>query len=640
MRRMKRKRGESGGLADGSWESAARQVGGSLLSVIMPAFNLGPTIAANVRKVHALFAGRLPFEIVVVDDGSADNTRRQIEEAAALFPELRPVFLPRNLGKGAALARGFRASRGSYVLLLDADLDLAPHHVLRFFEIMETQGADVVIGSKLHPDSVLNYPRRRRLASAVYYGLVKLLIGLPIHDTQTGIKLYKREVLEWVVPRMLVKHFAFDLELLAIAHERGYRVAEAPVRLEFRGKWGSLGWSSVKQVMHDTLAIFYRTKILRYYQTIQHTEMPSPPPPVSIVVAYPAPSPFLAECLAGIAAQTYANYEVILLPDAAHPLPGIPAPTSRSAEPSVSASGASHEQPTAGNRQPAALPPPRVIPTGPLRPAEKRNVGIGEARGAIVAFLDDDAFPSEDWLEHALVYFADPEVAAVGGPGVTPPGDPPRARLGGNVLSNPLVSGRQRCRYTPTRVQAIDDYPSCNLLVRRETLDALGGFRTDFWPGEDTYLCLEIVKRLRRKIMYDPRALVYHHRRPLFGPHLRQIARYALHRGYFARRFPETSRRFSYMLPSLFVLGVAGGAAASAAWTWLRLPYAAALGFYVLSTLAATHSLSNPPAWALAWSGVVLTHAVYGARFLQGFFSRRMPSERRRFDHASEAERS
>ena len=329
---------------------------------------------------------------------------------------------------------------------------------------------------------------------------------------------------------------------------------------------------------------------------------------MSIVIAYPAESPYLREALDGIARQTYRNFEVLLLPDA----PG-------------------------GHPWPEGI---REIATGARRPAEKRNLGIEAARGEIVAMLDDDAFPAPEWLERALAHFSEPENAAVGGPAVTPASDPYAARIGGRIYGNRLVSGQYRYRYAPDRVRTVDDFPSCNLFVRTRALRALGGFRTDFWPGEDTYLCMELVHTLGKRIVYEPRALVYHHRRRILLPHLRQVGRYGRHRGYFARRFPSTSRRLSYMLPSLFVLGLALGGIASAALPWapLRIAYLACVGLYALLALLSTAS-PRPIEWLLTWIGVMLTHLVYGAQFLAGFVSPSLPGEVRRFDHPSEAPR-
>jgi len=585
---------------------------GSRLSIIMPAHNLGPALAANVRSVRAVFRNLVAFEIVVVDDGSLDNTGPELDAVAREFPDVMAVHLQENRGKGVALFRGFEAATGTHVLMLDADLDLPPDQAPALLKIMSGTGADIVIGSKRHPESVLKYPWHRRITSAVYYAMVKTLLGLPVSDTQTGLKLFRREVLEHVIPRMLVKRFAFDLELLTIAHLRGYRIAEAPVRINFHASLGCLRPLTIHQVMVDTLAIFYRSRILRYYQSLGDRSQPADPPLVSVIVACPAPSPYLDECLAGLSAQRYRNFEVILLPDA---------PSGRAWEPCV------HE-----------------VPTGRIRPAEKRNIGIEKAQGGIVAFLDDDTWPVDEWLDRAVSHFSDPAVAAVGGPAVTPPGEPYLASLGGRVFSNLLVSGPHRFRYAPGRERAVDDFPSCNLLVRTDVLRRLGGFRTEFWPGEDTYLCMQITKELGAKILYDPWVQVFHHRRRLFLPHLRQVARYALHRGHFARRFPATSRRLSYMLPSLLAFGLVGGGAVAALVPPLSRPYLACAGLYAAITLAAAFPWEqflvtmrvNPVSWLLVWAGIVLTHVVYGARFAAGLLMPRMPGEVRRFDHPSE----
>lgn len=590
--------------ASSPWTKARDTLGGGLLSVVMPAFNIGSAaVAANIRRVAQVLRGNVRFEIVVVDDGSSDETRAGIQSVVSEVPELRPVLLAINSGKGAALKHGFNASKGTHILFLDADLDLPPEQVTTFIEIMRRQNADIVIGSKRHPDSQLVYPWHRRLASAIYFAMVKVLFGLPIRDTQTGMKLFRREVLEWVFPRLLVKRFAFDLELLAVAHDKGFSIAEAPVRIEFGGKFGCVRVTAVKQIIMDTLAVFYRIRLLRYYRTIRHTVMPSPSPHITVVIACPAPSAYLDDCLSGIAKQTYSEWDVLVLPDA---------PSGRPWPPGV-----------------------REIPTGRVRPAEKRNIGIRAATGSVVAFLDDDTIPVEDWLSHAAVYFSDPLVFAVGGPATTPPSDAFLARLGGLVYASPVVSGSFRYRYEPDRVRQVDDFPSCNLLVRRDVLEKTGGFRTDFWPGEDTYLCLDIVHRLGGMIYYDPRVHVFHHRRKLFLPHLRQIGRYALHRGYFARRFPQTSRRISYFIPSLFVLGLVFGAAAAAVIPPLRPLYLGTVAAYALITLLASVS-RNPVAWVMLWMGIMLTHIVYGIRFMAGLLTSRLPSEVARFDHPSE----
>ncbi len=588
------------------WDTARAQISNGMLSIIMPAYRLGSAIADNIARVHDLFSGEIPFEIIPVDDGSNDNTGDEIKRIAKELQNIHPVILDDNIGKGAAMRAGFQACSGSHILLLDGDLDLPPAQVANFFEIMAEKEVDTVIGSKRHPESKLNYPWHRKLMSDTYYLIVKSLIGLPVKDTQTGIKLFKRPVLEYVFPRMLVKRFAFDLEMLAIANQHGFKVAEAPITMDFSGGLGCARPRAIRNIMNDTLAIFYRIHILKYYQSIRDTHMATPPPLVSIVVAYPAPSEQLDECLAGIAKQKYINYEVILLPDF------------------------KHEPPTITDSSKTT-----IIPTGKIRPAQKRNIGIDAAKGEIVAFLDDDAFPTADWLQKAVVHFSDENIAALGGPATTPPSDSFMAKMSGRVYANKLVSGNYVYRYIPERVREIEDYPSCNLFVRTSALRQLNGFNTQFWPGEDTFLCMDIVDKLKKTIIYDPWVHAYHHRRQLFLPHLRQIGRYALHRGYFARKFPSTSRKLSYFIPSIFVIGLVAGAILSPFFMPCRILYLTVLGLYALLTFLASIS-TRPHIWIITWLGIMLTHIVYGARFLIGLLAYQMPTAVDNFDHPSE----
>lgn len=238
-----------------------------MLSILMPAYNEANSIADNVcETVETMHALGVDFEIVVIDDGSFDGTHAAASNVLKTWPErVRVVRCARNEGKGNALICGAFYSKGDYVAFLDADMDLHPEQLARFLEIMETRKADAVIGSKFHPDSSVEYPRLRRVYSLMYYVLVRTLFGLPVRDTQTGIKLFKRPVLEHVLPRILVKRFAFDLELLANIHYFGYRIVEAPVTVNFKRVCSRLRFSAVWNVFLDTLAIFYRMRILRYY---------------------------------------------------------------------------------------------------------------------------------------------------------------------------------------------------------------------------------------------------------------------------------------------------------------------------------------------------------------------------------------
>ncbi len=232
----------------------------------MPAFNEAARIRDSVLRTHRQMSRMArDFQIVVVDDGSTDGTGEVLDVLAREIDRLEIVRLPRNVGKGEALRQGFYRARGELVFFLDADMDLPPEQMNVFLETMRAEDADVVIGSKLHPGSRVDYPLRRRVVSLVYFTITRILFGLPVRDTQTGLKVFRREVLARCMPRMLVKAFAYDLELLVIAHHLGYRICEAPVIIRYQPKYGHFGMGTIFTTANDTLAIFYRLYVLEYY---------------------------------------------------------------------------------------------------------------------------------------------------------------------------------------------------------------------------------------------------------------------------------------------------------------------------------------------------------------------------------------
>jgi cellulose synthase/poly-beta-1,6-N-acetylglucosamine synthase-like glycosyltransferase len=268
-----------------------------------------------------------------------------------------------------------------------------------------------------------------------------------------------------------------------------------------------------------------------------------------------------------------------------------------------------------------------VFPTGPVCPSDKRDIALKYAKGEIIAFIDDDAYPVKDWLKNAVEIFKDEDVAAVGGPAVTPQEDSLLQRASGAVFASFVVSGKFTCRYLPRERRQVYDYPSCNLLVRKSVLAQVGGFNTVFWPGEDTKLCLDIVKKLGMKIIYDPGVLVYHHRRRLFLPHLKQVSSYALHRGYFVKKYPETSFRLPYFLPTFFVLGLGIVGVLALFLAPLRVIYLAGVSVYLfmvfISSIHKDLRLIIP-----VFSGIIFTHIAYGIYFLKGIFSGKLSEER------------
>lgn len=272
---------------------------------------------------------------------------------------------------------------------------------------------------------------------------------------------------------------------------------------------------------------------------------------------------------------------------------------------------------------PSTDPRVRVVPTGPVSPARKRNQGAKLGSGEILAFIDDDTRPRFGWLDAALPHFRDSRVAAVGGPSVTPTSDPYWAQVSGAVYESWMMSGGERCRYRAEAPCEVRDFPSCNLIVRRTAFDAANGFGTDFWPGEDTEFCLALVKKGWR-IRYEPAALIEHHRRPTLGKHFRQLGSYGLHRGYFVKRYPETSRHPAYFAPSAMVVSgtllAAGALLGSLECRWL-------LGFLAAVYLALTF-ISLPKHRPMGTLIVLLSHMTYGIAFIGGLLAQRLPEEK------------
>jgi dolichol-phosphate mannosyltransferase len=227
------------------------------LSVIMPAFNEGEHIHANILRVCEALDG-LRYEIIVVDDGSNDNTLVESRCAADEGHPVRVVKQETNRGKGASLFNGFDFSQGELVAFLDSDLEIAPEYILKLVRVMKETNADVVAGVK---DLQSNqFPPFRRLMSRAYRRMIAFLFGLTITDTQTGIKLFRREVLTNAIPRVSARRFAFDIELLVAASRFGYHIVEQPVEVTYHrvGGLGRMNLATILGTFADTLAIFYR----------------------------------------------------------------------------------------------------------------------------------------------------------------------------------------------------------------------------------------------------------------------------------------------------------------------------------------------------------------------------------------------
>lgn len=239
------------------------------ISLILPAYKQEKTILDNLKKLYEIL-NLLPykFEIIVVVDGYLDETYKYAKEFKKR--NVKVLGYKKNEGKGYAVKLGVTKATGDVIGFMDAGMDLNPNVIPLILDLMEFHNADIVIGSKLHPESRVKYPTPRKILSWGYRTLIKVLFGLTIRDTQVGLKFFKKKVAKDVFKRLLVKRFAFDIETLAVAQSRGYtKIHEGPVELDFTKVESSITstnfWRIILHMLWDTLAVFYRLKILHYY---------------------------------------------------------------------------------------------------------------------------------------------------------------------------------------------------------------------------------------------------------------------------------------------------------------------------------------------------------------------------------------
>ncbi len=318
----------------------------------------------------------------------------------------------------------------------------------------------------------------------------------------------------------------------------------------------------------------------------------------SVVIPVRKFNPYLKEILKALANQTFKEFETIVILD------------------------------SLDNEVMHLYPEVTFLESGAVGPAKKRNIGANKARGQILAFLDDDAFPAKNWLKNAKSVFDETGTYALGGPAMTPPDAGVREKLSGDILESWLSGGFTTYRHVPRDRRNINDYPSVNLFVEKEAFIKVGGFDEAFWPGEDTKLCLDLIKLKKKDFIYDPSIIVYHHRRDLYLPFLKQISRYGRQRGQFARTYPATSRIPAYFVPSFVILvGIIG-----AILCIFSFPFRFVMLFLIMlyfwfvtyeTTKIAYKEIKHGPfVFFIAFWGFVLIHATYGFNFILGLLKR------------------
>ena len=316
------------------------------------------------------------------------------------------------------------------------------------------------------------------------------------------------------------------------------------------------------------------------------------PPPISVIIPVKEITDYLRhENLPAMSEQTYKNFEVIVLPNKM-----------------------SGEDKTLLSKYLWL----KIIQTGKItRPAQKRDIGVTNAKGSIIAFIDDDAYPAKDWLEKAIHIFETKKITAVCGPGLLPLKINYWEKIFDTILQSPFGSGGYRYRFIKDTPRYVDDYPSMNFLIKKNVFEELGGFNNEYWPGEDSKLCEDLVYKKRGKIFYHPEVCVYHHRRDNLKGFLKQHANYGYHRGAFFAHGDKNSRRLSYIIPTFFVLYLCSIFIFEiyfqiSNFKFQILSLLPLLLYFLLALLFLSKSLPAIPI-------LFLTHLTYGTMFIKGF---------------------
>jgi glycosyltransferase involved in cell wall biosynthesis len=221
------------------------------LSLVMPAYNEAEGIAEAVSEAHESLVGlSYNFEILVVDDGSQDETAQIIAELAATWPRVRPILLPSNQGYGAALRAGFEAARYDLVAFTDADGQFFLEDLDDLIRLSSEY--DVVVGRRAHRQD----PWRRRFLSWGYNQLVRNILGTRVRDCDCALKVFRREALDCILPES--KGFFVNTEMLFLARRFGFDIAELDVRHRARRSGVSkVSWNEVPKTFSKLIKFWY-----------------------------------------------------------------------------------------------------------------------------------------------------------------------------------------------------------------------------------------------------------------------------------------------------------------------------------------------------------------------------------------------
>lgn len=563
--RADRAAGEELAGADGD-DRATRPV----LSVVTPVFNGASFIGENSAEIFdALGRAEVPYEVIVVSDGSVDATAGEM--LGRRHATLRFMHYERNMGKGYAVKLGMLAARGDYIGFIDSDLDLRPEELIRYLGRIRSGNLDAIIGSKRHAESTVDYPARRRAYSWLYQKLIRALFGLDVRDTQVGIKLFRRELVDEVVPHLLVKRYAFDLELLAVASSFGYgHIEEAPIRLDYQFTGSGMSIRAISQALWDTAAVFYRVRLLRYYAKRRR----------------------LLSDMAPRAATTDRVAVAVLVSDE----PAQHAQADRTIE------ALEH-----GERR-----PDEVVS------ASSRGAAIEATNSSLIAFLEPGTIPAFNWLSALLPFMADDRTVAVGGPVIPATTGHIADDVTASLYESRFGAGPVSRRHVPGNLRETSDVSPRNLLMRRAAAEKLVE-HLERGDGAHIGESSQILARIGRQL-YAPDAAVVA-AMPRFGRRFfESLYRHGRARG---RRIRGGHRTPGFVfIPALFVAAIITGAALGAMLSTAWYAEVAVITAYLLGlAYAAAHGALRRGSIRVGLgllALVPLSHVTYGMGVIGG----------------------
>src|SRR5919198_5507148 len=232
------------------------------ISVVIPVHNKEREISTLLTKIKEILDSTLhSYEIVIVNDGSYDNTLQILEKEELLDPCIKVISYMPNRGKGHAVRTGVMRASGSIVIFVDGDFDISHNKIKEYID--ELKNCDLVIASKRHPQSKVYAPLSRKFLSRMFNLLVRLAIGIKIKDTQSGLKAGTGPALRTIFSVMLVKRYAFDVELLTIATAMNLNIKELPIEIKLDHNFKI---QDIAKMVLDVTAISYRHRIRRWYE--------------------------------------------------------------------------------------------------------------------------------------------------------------------------------------------------------------------------------------------------------------------------------------------------------------------------------------------------------------------------------------